>query len=323
MNQKNRSRYTEIDLTGLKRFSIDQLSRKVNLDEFAHPTEAGLTFNEFIQSLPKILRAQDLVDFAEIIASASQRNRAVIVMHGGHVVKTGLAPLLIDWMKRGVISAVATNGSSIIHDTEIALFGRTSEDVAEGLKDGSFGMVRETADFINGVISDPINRELGFGEALGKTLLEQNAPYEHLSLLCGSYQNSVPMTVHVAIGTDIIHQHPSADGAAIGQHSMRDFRLFTHQVAQLTEGSALLNIGSAVIMPEVFLKALTIARNLNYPAHKFATANFDMITHYRPTVNVLNRPTLTGGRKFNFIGHHEIQIPLLHAMVNEAMKTTI
>ncbi len=320
--QPDKSRYPEIDLSKVKRFSIDELTRKVNLNEFAKPTKAGLTLAEFIESLPAILKAKDIKDFAQIIASAHQRSKAVVVMHGGHVVKTGLAPLLIDWMERGIVSAIATNGSSIIHDSEIALFGRTSEDVAEGLADGRFGMVRETADFINGVISDPVKRELGFGEALGKALLEKDAPYADLSLLCGAYRNSVPMTVHVAIGTDIIHQHPSADGEAIGRASMRDFRLFSRQVARLEEGGAVMNIGSAVIMPEVFLKALTIARNLGSPAHKFAAANFDMFSHYRPTVNVLNRPTLTGGRKFNFIGHHEIQIPLLFAMVNEAIDKT-
>lgn len=316
-----KSKYPEIDLTNVKRFSIEELSRKVNLSEFAKPTKAGLTLADFVESLPSILKAQDIKDFAQIIALAHRDRKAVVVMHGGHVVKTGLAPLLLDWMQRDIISAIATNGSSIIHDSEIALFGRTSEDVAEGLVDGRFGMVRETADFINGVVSDPVNRELGFGEALGKELLKADAPYADLSLLCGAYRNNIPMTVHVAIGTDIIHQHPSADGEAIGRASMRDFRLFTRQVARLEEGGAVMNIGSAVIMPEVFLKALTIARNLGYPAHKFAASNFDMFSHYRPTVNVLNRPTLTGGRKFNFIGHHEIQIPLLFAMVNEAINS--
>jgi hypothetical protein len=238
-------------------------------------------------------------------------------MFGGHVVKVGLAPLLIDWMKRGVITSLSTHGAGIIHDTEIALFGRTSEDVAEGLKDGSFGMSRDTADFINNAIADPDNAELGFGEALGRALLDSKAPFADLSLLCSAYRAGVPLTVHVALGTDIIHQHSSADGAAIGRATLRDFRILANQVGRLDEGGVVLNLGSAVIMPEVFLKALTIARNLGCPAHGFSAANFDMFTHYRPTQNVLSRPTLTGGRKFNFIGHHEIQIPLLHAMVGE------
>ncbi len=237
-------------------------------------------------------------------------------MFGGHVVKTGLAPLLIDWMKRGIITALATHGASIIHDTEIALFGRTSEDVRAGLADGRFGMSRDTADFINGVITNPDNSELGFGEALGKTLVHEDAPFKENSLLCKAYEIGIPLTVHVAIGTDIIHQHSSADGAAIGRASLLDFRIFAREVARLDEGAILLNIGSAVIMPEVFLKCLSMARNLEYPAHKFYSANFDMIKHYRPFQNVLSRPTDTGGKYYNFIGHHEIMIPLLHALVN-------
>ena len=313
------SRYEEINLENLRTYPMAELSRKVQLSEFAHPFSGDITISQFARALPKILKGADLTEFAENIAKAYTTKKPVIIMHGGHLIKTGLAPLLIDWMDRGILSAIGTNGSSIIHDTELALYGRTSEDVAEGLAEGKFGMVKETADFINGVIADHINSKLGFGEALGKKLTEMNAPYANLSLLCGAYRNSVPMTVHVAIGTDIIHQHPSADGAAIGRASLRDFHIFTRQVARLCEGAVVMNIGSAVIMPEVFLKALSVARNLGYPAHKFSTANFDMLPHYRPTQNVLNRPTLTGGKKYSFTGHHEIQIPLLYAFVNSAL----
>jgi len=313
------SRYEEIDLSRLRTFPMSELERKVERGAFAKVVPPGSTFSEYVASLPGILAAGDLRVFAEHLANAAKGKKAIAVMFGGHIIKTGLAPLLIDWMEKGIITSISTHGAGIIHDTEIALFGRTSEDVAEGLKDGSFGVSRDTADFINGVIADPKNAKLGFGEALGKGLVEAKPPCADLSLLCASHRTGIPLTVHVAVGTDIIHQHPSADGAAIGRASLRDFRILARYVAKLSEGGAVINLGSAVIMPEVFLKALTIARNLGYPAHGFWAANFDMFTQYRPTQNVLNRPTLTGGKRFNFIGHHELQIPLLHAMVGELL----
>lgn len=321
MTDPTPSRYEEIDLSRLRTFPMSELERKVERGAFAKVVPPGSSFHAYVDSLPAILAASELRAFAQHIALAAREKKAVAVMFGGHVIKTGLAPLLIDWMERGIITSISTHGAGIIHDTEIALFGRTSEDVAEGLKDGSFGMSRDTADFINGVIADPKNAKLGFGEALGKALVEAKQPCADLSLLCASHRTGIPLTVHVAVGTDIIHQHPSADGAAIGRASLRDFRILARSVAKLSEGGAVINFGSAVIMPEVFLKALTIARNLGYPAHGFAAANFDMFTQYRPTQNVLNRPTLTGGRRFNFIGHHELQIPLLHAMVGELLAT--
>jgi len=315
-----RSRFSEADLAKLKTFRMADMKRKVETEAFAKLTKPGGSFTEFASSLPNILAAKELREFAGVIAAAAKAKKAVVVMVGGHVVKTGMTPLIIDWMKRGIITALATHGATVIHDAEIALFGRTSEDVAEGLADGSFGMSCDTADFINNAIADPSAAELGFGEALGVALMKAGAPFADLSLLCTAHETGVPLTVHVAIGTDIIHQHPSADGAAIGRASLRDFRIFANQVGKLSAGGAVINFGSAVIMPEVFLKALSVARNLGAPAHGFAAANFDMFTHYRPTQNLLNRPTLTGGRKFNFIGHHEIMIPLLFAMVNEVLK---
>jgi hypothetical protein len=217
---------------------------------------------------------------------------------------------------------MATHGATVIHDTEIALFGRTSEDVAEGLADGSFGMSCDTADFINRAVADAKRSGLGFGEALGDALTSAGAPFADLSLLCTACKTGIPLTVHVALGTDIIHQHSSADGEAIGRASLRDFRIFADQVGRLAEGGVIMNIGSAVMMPEVFLKALSVARNLGAPAHGFIAANFDMFTQYRPTQNVLNRPTLTGGKKFNFIGHNEIMIPLLSALLMEELSRT-
>ncbi len=317
MSNKNKSKYREINLAQLKTFPMSDLERKVQEGEFAKPLKPGGALADFVNSLPNILAARELVEFAGKVADAKRNNQAVIVMFGGHVIKTGLAPLLIDWMEKGIITALATHGASTIHDSEIALFGRTSEDVAAGLADGSFGMSRDTADFINKAIADPANSLLGFGETLGKALADAEAPCGNLSLLHSAYRLNIPFCVHAAIGTDIIHQHPTADGEAIGRASMRDFRIFSNEVGKLTAGAVAINIGSAVIMPEVFLKALSIARNLGKPAHKFYTANFDMFTHYRPTQNVLKRPTMTGGKNYNFIGHHEIMVPLLCGMVGE------
>jgi len=319
MSDKSKSRYNEVDLSGLKTSRMIDLNRKVNSDHFASPINPGSSFEDFIRSLPDILKASELRTFAGIITDAVKNNRAIIVMFGGHVIKTGLAPLLIDWLKSGKITALATHGAGCIHDTEIALFGRTSEDVAEGLADGSFGMSSDTADFINNAIVDPKHSELGYGETLGKALIEAEAPYADLSLLVAAYRAGIPLTAHVALGADIIHQHSSCDGASVGRASMKDFRIFAHEVGKLNEGGVVINLGSAVIMPEVFLKALTVARNLGLPAHGFTAANFDMNIHYRPMLNVLDRPTMTGGRKFNFVGHHEIMIPLLFAIVNSFM----
>lgn len=315
-----KSSFEEINLANLTTFPMSELERKVELGAFAKVTSAGMSFAEFASSLPNILVAKDLRDLATRIANAKRSGGTVIIMFGGHVIKTGLAPLIIDWMKRGIVTALATHGASIIHDSEIALFGRTSEDVAEGLADGKFGMSRDTANFINLTVANKRFENLGFGEALGRSLVEADAPCADLSLLCNAYKLTVPFSVHVALGTDIIHQHPTADGQAIGRASLKDFRIFARQVGNLDERGVVLNFGSAVILPEVFLKVLSCARNLGYPAHKFTTANFDMFTHYRPTQNVLNRPTLTGGKKFNIIGHHEINIPLLFALVNEVLS---
>jgi len=325
MKRQLKSRFAEIDLTNLRTYPMSDLARKVESEAFVEPVfstrlrgraTGRVSFSDFADSLPNLLAARDLREFSRIIANAVRDKKALIMMFGGHIIKTGLAPLLIDWMQRGYITALATHGAGAIHDTEIALFGRTSEDVVEGLADGSFGMSRDTADFINNAIKDAKHAQLGYGEALAQALLEAKAPNAELSILSASLKSNVPLTVHIAIGTDIVHQHLSADGAAIGRASLKDFRIFAAQVAKLNKGAVVMNLGSAVILPEVFLKALTIVRNLGYPAHNFNAANFDMFTHYRPMQNVLIRPTLTGGHKFNFCGHHEIMIPLLFAMVD-------
>lgn len=311
--------YEEINLDELTTFPMTELDRIVDRDAFSKPAE-GKDFSDFVETMPNILAAKNLREIAASIADAVISEKAIIVMYGGHVIKTGLAPLLTDWIKRGFITAIGTHGAGVIHDTEIALFGRTSEDVAKELADGRFGMSRDTADFINGAIANTDRYgAYGYGESLGAAIADSEGQYKHLSLVYNAFKHNVPLTVHVALGTDIIHQHPTADGEAIGKKSMRDFRILANEVGKLRKGALVLNIGSAVIMPEVFLKALSVARNLKHPAHEFVTANFDMITHYRPTQNVLIRPTLTGGKKYNFIGHHEIMIPLLHAMVDRIL----
>ena len=238
---------------------------------------------------------------------------------GAHVIKCGLSPLIIQLMEVGVIKCLALNGAGIIHDTEVSNWGITSEDVAEALNDGSFGMVKETAEFINSALEIGKKLKLGFGEAVGKKICESDAAYKQLSILSCGFKKKVPITVHVAIGTDILHQHPGTNGATIGELSHRDFKIFCSQVAKLTEGSVVINFGSAVVLPEVFLKALTVARNLGHNAHGFTTANFDMLRHYRPQVNVVQRPTQTGGKGFQFTGHHEIMIPLLVAGILEGI----
>jgi hypothetical protein len=279
------------------------------------------TFRQFIDSLPDVLIGTNLKELIKAINQAYNRKKAILWAFGAHVIKCGISPIIIELMKKGIISAVALNGAGIIHDFEIALIGQTSEDVKENLSDGSFGMAYETGAFINQAIKDGAKDDIGIGEAVGKMISTQKLKYRQYSILYHGFELNIPVTVHVAIGTDIVHQHPDASGEAIGKGSMIDFRIFTNQVAKLGNGGVFLNIGSAVIIPEVFLKALTIARNLGYKVEGFITANFDMFTHYRPMTNVVKRPILKGGRSFSFIGHHEIMIPLLAFGIMEEITT--
>lgn len=311
------SKYPQIDLNQVKTYSVQQRYSKVHREEQARPFRRGDFFEDFFASLPNILAAKDLREFVQRMLAAREKNKPIIVMMGAHVIKVGLSPILVDLMKRGFISCLAMNGAGVVHDTELALFGQTSEEVAEGLADGTFGMAAETGEFINNAVARGRERGQGFGEAAGEALLATKSEGAKLSLLANAFERNIPATIHVAIGTDIIHQHPSADGAAYGELSFRDFKIFTTQVARLNEGGVVLNIGSNVLMPEVFLKALTIARNVAPPVNNFFTANFDMFNHYRPRVNVVQRPTLRGGKGYNFIGHHEIMIPLLAAALKE------
>lgn len=254
------------------------------------------------------------------IVEAFQRQRPVIWGMGAHVIKCGLNPIVIELMKRGIITAVAMNGAGPIHDFEIALIGETSEDVIEGLQTGMFGMVEETGHLMNKAIEEGAKRGVGLGQSIGEKITELGPPFAHHSILATGVNLGIPVTVHVAIGTDIIHMHPSADGGAIGQTTFTDFRLFTSVVADLGNGGVYLNIGSAVLLPEVFLKALTIARNLGRHVTNFTTVNLDMIQHYRPAQSVVRRPTLDGGKGYSLSGHHELMIPLLAQAVLEQLE---
>ena len=281
-------------------------------EEFASPPGDDHSVGALLHSLPDILVARDFLAVVRAIREAAGQ-RAVLVMLGGHVVKTGLAPVLVDLARRGIVTHFALNGSAAIHDYEIARWGGTSEDVAAGLRDGTFGMSEETGRGMNEAFVRGMTEQWGMGESLMRALdARGDLAHPELSLMLGAYRLGVPVTVHAAIGAEIIHQHPAANGAAIGDTSHRDFRRLAHALGGLHDGGVVLNLGSAVILPEVFLKALTIARNLHdgRPTH-FTTCDMDMVRHYRPRVNVVQRPTLEGGKGYEITGHHEIMVPLL------------
>jgi deoxyhypusine synthase len=321
-------RTAEVNLADVRTIPVARRPNKVRAEEFAHPPGADRSFAAFLRAMPDVLVARDLLHVVDAIADAARRERGVVVMLGGHIVKTGLAPLLIDLMGRRVITHVAMNGSASIHDFEIARFGGTSEDVAAGLRDGSFGMAEETGREMNEAFVRGMREERGMGEALADALdladHEGRLAHPELSVLLGAYRLGVPTTVHAAIGAEIIHQHPAANGAAIGDTSHRDFRRLSHALLRLDDGGVVLNLGSAVIMPEVFLKALTIARNLNDgKPRKFVSCDLDMQRHYRPRMNVVQRPTLDSGKGYEITGHHEIMVPLLAWAVVERLSENL
>ncbi|GAB1468801.1 hypothetical protein MASR2M64_15550 [Candidatus Cloacimonadota bacterium] len=302
------SKYSEINLGEISTYSIKDRNSKVATNAFA---KAGkVDTSAFLNCLPDILAAADLKELITACKAAKAKDKPIIIGMGGHVVKCGLAPLIIELMEAGYVKAIVVNGSVAIHDYEIAYFGNTSEDVSIALEDGSFGMAEETSFGINKAISNGSANGLGLGEALGEALLF-DAPNADKSILANAARLNIPLCVQVALGTDIIHQSKHADGKAIGDCSLRDFRIFCLQVASLNDGGVFLNFGSAVIIPEVFLKALTVARNIKGCVKDFTTAVFDMNMHYRAKVNVVQRPVETGGKGYYFIGHHEIMIPLL------------
>jgi len=309
----------KLTLDNVKTYSVYKRKSKVDVKDFASCLPKGSSFNRFYNSLPNILAVKALRNVSDAILSANRKKKAVIFMLGAHVIKCGLSPLVIDLMKRGVLTAVALNGAGIIHDTEIAMIGRTSEDVGSSIKNGSFGMARETNLFINNATNKGVARGFGIGSSIGKEILKEKLPNRKMSILAQAIKYSVATSVHVALGTDIAHMHPSCNGAMVGEGSLIDFRNFIYSVIKLNEGGVLINFGSAVILPEVFLKALSVARNLGHKVRNFTTANFDMTTNYRPHQNVVGRPTSEGGKGYNIIGHHEIMIPLLYQAVIEGI----
>lgn len=273
------------------------------------------SLREFFEGLPRILAANEIRTLARAILHAKAAGRAIVWGFGGHLIKVGLAPIVIDLMRRGFVTALATHGAGVIHDFEIALCGNTSEDVERELQRGSFGMARETGEMLNQAFADAAAEGIGAGEAVGRLLEREASRFAAFSVLLQAHRMGIPVTVHVAFGTDIIHNHPNASGAAFGAVSQIDFQIFTHQVARLHQGGVFLNIGSAVILPEVFLKAVALVRNSGDALEGFTTANLDFLQHYRPTENVIRRPTAGRGRGIALTGHHEIMVPLLAAML--------
>ena len=307
-----------LDFSGLKTYSIHERNSLVAKEDFARPWQKGKDFKTFLDTLPSILAGKDLWAVIHAIAAAARDQHPVCFAMGGHVIKTGMAPVIIDLMEKQVITLVAMNGAGIIHDLEVALAGHTSEDVAGSLDDGSFGMARETADCLNQAISRAEEKHMGLGRAVGEFILDHDMPYQHLSLLATGARLMLPVTVHVALGTDILHMHPRFNAAACGQASLHDFHTFASQISRLEKG-VFINAGSAVILPEVLLKALTLARNLGHHVEDFTTVNLDFIRHYRPMTNVVNRPTQGKGQGFSIVGHHELLIPLIAAGVIESL----
>jgi hypothetical protein len=295
---------------------------KVDRAVLGRTVHAGSSFREWCASLPSILAGEDLRDLTRAVAVSCRRRRQVIIGMGAHVIKCGLSPLIVDLMADGIVTAIALNGAGAIHDFELAWHGRTSEDVGPALEKGTFGTAKETGEFMNDSAVEGDRLGLGLGEVLGSRLLEQSPPNEDISILCAGARHDVPVTVHVALGTDITHMHPGASGAAIGETSLRDFHRLAAAVERL-EGGVYVNIGSAVVLPEVFLKALALSRNRRGGLpRRFVTANLDFLPHYRPMQNVVRRPTTTGGKGYQIIGHHELLLPLLFAAVREELASS-
>jgi hypothetical protein len=309
--------YTEFDLSDVRTYPLASRPSKTTTDHFARPFAAGSGVSALIESMPGLLAAADLREIVRRMTGARQSGRGIVWGFGAHVIKTGLAPVLIDLMERGYVSALATNGAGVIHDFEIALAGATSEDVDEHLGSGRFGMAEETGRLLNGAIADGVARGLGLGEAVASYLTDSKPRFTHLSVAAAAGRLAIPLTVHVALGTDVIHMHPAASGAALGEGSLRDFRRFVSSVARL-EGGVYLNCGSAVILPEVFLKAVALARNRGIALADLTTVSLDFVRLYRPETNVVTRPTAGSGRGYSLVGHHEILIPLLAAALVEA-----
>ncbi len=308
--------FRPLDLSKARTYPLKKRFSKVRQSHLGKRVQKGARLRSFIKGLPDILAAQNLKEIARRIARAHRNGKTTLLGMGAHPIKVGLSPLIVDFMERGIVSAVAMNGAGIIHDFEIAFMGETSEDVAASLKDGSFGMAEETGAFLNRAITRGYDRGQGIGAAAGEAILKARLPHHRLSILAAGVRLGIPVTVHVGIGTDTIHMHPKVDGKALGEGSLKDFRTLTSVVATLRDG-VFLNLGSAVILPEVFLKALSLARNLAHPVRNLTTVNLDFIPHYRPLTNVVTRPTLESGKGYHLTGHLEIMVTLLFASVLE------
>lgn len=313
--------FRPVDISQARLSAYEDRPTKVDTDSFARVGRGSMTVSELLNTMPRLQKAVELRAVIDAIVSAYREGKPVVCGLGGHVMKCGLSPLIIRLMEHGVITAVAMNGGASIHDVELGLTGRTSEDVGAGLAEGMFGMVRETSAFMGAALDEGLQAGLGMGEALGRRLESSAAPFKMFSLLAAGSRLDIPVTVHVTIGAETIHMHPGIDGAALGATSMTDFRLLTAVLTQLA-GGVYLNIGSAVVLPEVFLKALNLARNLSAaPIDGFTTVNLDMIQHYRPVENVLRRPTRGSGHAYSLTGHHEIMLPLLVQLILEQLVT--
>jgi hypothetical protein len=308
--------YEEFDLSSVRTYPLSSRKSKTRAVDFGRPVEPGSTIAGFVDTLPNVLAAADFKAVVRAIVEAKRRDGGVLWGVGAHVIKTGLGPVLIDLMERGFVSALATNGAAVIHDFEVAMVGATSEDVDETLGPGEFGMADETGRLLNGAINTGVGNGLGIGQAVTGYLQAAHPPFSHTSVLVAAARLDIPVTVHVAIGTDIIHMHPAASGRAIGEGSLRDFRYLVANVARLERG-VYLNCGSAVVLPEAFLKAVALARNRGSALAGLTTVNMDFVRMYRPQTNVVMRPTAGTGRGYSLLGHHEIMIPLLAAAVIE------
>ena len=313
-------RYEPLDPAGIKTYPLAARPSKVRAEDGAVPWRAGGTLKAYLDSLPNQLAVRSFREVVQAVLAARRKGKPVLLGLGAHVIKVGLSRVLIDLLERGAVTALALNGACAVHDFELATAGFTSEDVEVQLAEGEFGMAEETGRVLNEAVIEGVGRGVGFGRAVGERLLAMQAPYLSHSLLAACIRLDIPCTVHVAVGTDIVHMHPCCDGAAVGAATHRDFRLLAAVVADLGDGGVYLNVGSAVLLPEVFLKALTLSRNLGHRVQDFVTANLDFIQHYRPTQNVVRRPVANGGRGYALTGHHELLVPLLAAAVIEGME---
>lgn len=306
-----------MDFSKLKRTSLHNRHSIVDMQEPSQPPISPTSFLDFWNALPPFLKVNDLKALTAAIHNAKQKSKPILFMMGAHPIKTGLSPCIIQAIEKGFITAMAVNGACLVHDFELAYAGKTSEDVAEALIDGSFGMTEETGITINKWFCEAAEANKGIGNYFGEKIANSDYSHKHLSIFAAAYKKKISITVHIALGTDVIHHHPEASGEAIGKTSMIDFHTCCETVSHIGDGGVVINAGSNVILPEVFLKALTVARNLTGKIHNFTTANFDMIQHYRPNQNVVQRPIIGGGKGYTFTGHHEIMLPVLFTALQE------